>query len=79
VNAPSPDTFVRDDNETAALRELRNGPALAASVDPVRTYLTQIGKFTLLSAAGEVELAKRIEAGLYAAEQLSASRADNET
>jgi RNA polymerase primary sigma factor len=36
----------------------------------VRAYLTQIGRVALLNAEEEVELAKRIEAGLYAAEQL---------
>jgi RNA polymerase primary sigma factor len=36
----------------------------------VRAYLKQIGKVALLNAEQEVELAKRIEAGLYAAERL---------
>jgi RNA polymerase sigma factor (sigma-70 family) len=39
---------------------------VAASADLVRVYLNEIGKVALLSAADEVELAKRIEAGLYA-------------
>jgi len=38
----------------------------AASADLVRVYLNEIGKVALLTAADEVELAKRIEAGLYA-------------
>ena len=38
----------------------------AASADLVRVYLNEIGKVPLLTAADEVELAKRIEAGLYA-------------
>ncbi|MFI6883963.1 RNA polymerase sigma factor [Streptosporangium canum] len=42
-----------------------------ASPDPVKDYLTQIGAVSLLSAAQEVELAKRIEAGLFATERLS--------
>ncbi|MGO1638392.1 RNA polymerase sigma factor [Ancrocorticia populi] len=37
-----------------------------ATADPVKDYLKQIGKVPLLNAAEEVELAKRIEAGLYA-------------
>ncbi|MCZ0856583.1 RNA polymerase sigma factor [Actinomyces israelii] len=37
-----------------------------ATADPVKDYLKQIGKVALLNAAQEVELAKRIEAGLYA-------------
>src|SRR5215211_1796267 len=38
----------------------------AVSADLVRAYLNEIGKVALLNAAQEVELAKRIEAGLYA-------------
>ena len=45
----------------------------AASADLVRVYLNEIGKVALLSAADEVELAKRIEAGLYAAHLLASS------
>jgi hypothetical protein len=40
------------------------------STDPVRAYLREIGRAALLSAAEEVDLAKRIEVGLYAAERL---------
>jgi RNA polymerase sigma factor (sigma-70 family) len=40
---------------------------IAPSADLVRVYLNEIGKVSLLTAADEVELAKRIEAGLYAA------------
>ncbi|MBW3647227.1 MAG: RNA polymerase sigma factor RpoD [Actinobacteria bacterium] len=43
----------------------------AASSDPVRLYLRQIGKVALLTAADEVELSKAIEAGLFAAERLA--------
>jgi RNA polymerase sigma factor (sigma-70 family) len=45
----------------------------ATSADLVRVYLNEIGKVALLTAADEVELAKRIEAGLYAAHLLAAS------
>ncbi len=41
-----------------------------APVDLVRSYLDEVGRTPLLTAAEEVELAKRIEAGLYAAELL---------
>jgi RNA polymerase primary sigma factor len=41
-----------------------------ASVDAVRLYLNEIGRVDLLSAADEVDLAKRIEAGVQAAEIL---------
>ncbi|MFJ2758686.1 RNA polymerase sigma factor [Nocardioides sp. NPDC087217] len=41
-----------------------------ATADPVKDYLKQIGKVPLLNAEMEVELAKRIEAGLFAEEKL---------
>ncbi len=41
-----------------------------ATADPVKDYLKQIGKVPLLNAEQEVELAKRIEAGLFAEEQM---------
>ena len=41
-----------------------------ATADPVKDYLKQIGKVALLNAAEEVDLARRIEAGLYAQHQL---------
>jgi RNA polymerase primary sigma factor len=43
-----------------------------AAADPVHTYLKEIGKVPLLTGELEVELAKRIEAGTEAAEQLVA-------
>jgi RNA polymerase primary sigma factor len=46
--------------------------AAGASADPVKDYLKQIGKVRLLNAGQEVELAKRIEAGLFAEERLAA-------
>ncbi|MEP6599539.1 MAG: RNA polymerase sigma factor SigB [Actinomycetota bacterium] len=48
---------------------------VAASADLVRVYLNEIGKVALLTAADEVELAKRIEAGLYADNLLDTSKA----
>ncbi|TCC25237.1 RNA polymerase sigma factor [Kribbella speibonae] len=42
-----------------------------ATADPVKDYLKQIGKVPLLNAEQEVELAKRIEAGLFAEEQIA--------
>ncbi|WP_133755685.1 RNA polymerase sigma factor [Naumannella halotolerans] len=44
-----------------------------ATADPVKDYLKQIGKVALLNAEQEVELAKRIEAGLFADERLVAT------
>jgi RNA polymerase primary sigma factor len=46
-----------------------------ATADPVKDYLKQIGKVALLNAELEVELAKRIEAGLFAEERLSLEEA----
>ena len=45
----------------------RDLDAQSPAADLVRVYLNGIGKTALLNAADEVELAKRIEAGLYAA------------
>ena len=45
-----------------------------ATADPVKDYLKQIGKVALLNAEQEVQLAKRIEAGLFADESLVAQR-----
>ncbi|MCU1589626.1 MAG: polymerase, sigma 70 subunit, RpoD family [Frankiales bacterium] len=42
--------------------------------DPVRMYLKEIGKVALLTAEEEVDLAKRIEAGLFASEKLVTMR-----
>ncbi|MQA09107.1 MAG: RNA polymerase sigma factor [Pseudonocardiaceae bacterium] len=62
--------FVWDEEESEALRQARKDAELTASADSVRAYLKQIGKVALLNAEEEVELAKRIEAGLYAAERV---------
>ena len=65
--------FEWDDEESEALKAARRDAELTASADSVRAYLKQIGKVPLLNAEQEVELAKRIEAGLYASEQLRAA------
>lgn len=49
-----------------------------ATADPVKDYLKQIGKVPLLNAEQEVELAKRIEAGLFAEEKLAEGITDLE-
>ena len=63
-------TFVsgHDDQGLPAARVTAGG----ATADPVKDYLRQIGKVPLLSAGQEVELAKRIEAGLFADHKLAA-------
>jgi RNA polymerase primary sigma factor len=59
--------FSDDDDDLPAAQVAITG----ATADPVKDYLKQIGKVPLLNAEQEVELAKRIEAGLYAEEKLA--------
>ncbi|MDE1655091.1 RNA polymerase sigma factor [Actinotignum schaalii] len=63
-----------DDSDEPAVRVHVAG----ATADPVKDYLKQIGKVPLLNAAEEVELAKRIEAGLYAQHLLDQGNLDKE-
>ncbi|WP_454858000.1 RNA polymerase sigma factor [Promicromonospora soli] len=56
-----------DDDDQPAQQVVTAG----ATADPVKDYLKQIGKVALLNAEQEVELAKRIEAGLFAEERLA--------
>jgi RNA polymerase primary sigma factor len=73
ADAATSDDFEWDDEESEALKQARRDAELTASADSVRAYLKQIGKVPLLNAEQEVELAKRIEAGLYAGERLRAA------
>ena len=61
-----------DDDDAPAQQVVTAG----ATADPVKDYLKQIGKVALLNAEQEVELAKRIEAGLFAEEKLAKERDD---
>jgi RNA polymerase primary sigma factor len=68
--APSEEAFVishTDDTDEPVQQVVTAG----ATADPVKDYLKQIGKVALLNAEQEVELAKRIEAGLFAEERLT--------
>ncbi|MBT8224823.1 MAG: RNA polymerase sigma factor [Dactylosporangium sp.] len=76
--ADAEEDFDWDDGESEALKQARRDAELTASADSVRAYLKQIGKVPLLNAEQEVELAKRIEAGLYAAERLRLSEESGE-
>ena len=49
---------------------------VVTAADPVRAYLDAIGRTPLLTAAEEVEIARRIEAGVYAAELLRRAETD---
>src|SRR5580698_3273824 len=71
----SPDG-TREDEEIVIFDDDDDLPAAqlavaGATADPVKDYLKQIGKVPLLNAEQEVELAKRIEAGLFAEEKLA--------
>ncbi|MDH2428246.1 RNA polymerase sigma factor [Sphaerisporangium sp. TRM90804] len=74
---PKPDVEVQSDDEVLILSDddddapVAQVAAAGATADPVKDYLKQIGKVPLLNAEQEVELAKRIEAGLFAEEQLA--------
>jgi RNA polymerase primary sigma factor len=61
---------IRDDDEDDA--PAQQVVTAGATADPVKDYLKQIGKVALLNAEQEVELAKRIEAGLFSEEKLNA-------
>ncbi len=62
----------RDDDEDDAPPQ--QVVTAGATADPVKDYLKQIGKVALLNAEQEVELAKRIEAGLFAEERLGSGQ-----
>ena len=67
------DVPTEDDTE-AEIRQAERGASeagrRAATSDLVRIYLREIGRVPLLTAEDEVELAKAIEAGLFAEEKL---------
>ncbi len=63
-------TFVVSDTDDTGEPEQQVTVA-GATADPVKDYLKQIGKVPLLNAEMEVELAKRIEAGLFSEEKLA--------
>jgi RNA polymerase primary sigma factor len=61
-------TLSPSDEEDAPVQQVVSAGATA---DPVKDYLKQIGKVALLNAEDEVNLAKRIEVGLFAEEKLN--------
>jgi RNA polymerase primary sigma factor len=69
--APTGSGFVYSDadDDDAPVQQVMSAGATA---DPVKDYLKQIGKVALLNAEQEVDLALRIEAGLFAEEKIAA-------
>ncbi len=59
-----------EDDEEDEKKPLAAEGEVGISTDLVRAYLKEIGKVPLLTAEQEVELAQRIEAGLFAAEKI---------
>jgi RNA polymerase primary sigma factor len=75
-DAPGAEAFViADDDDTD--EPAQQVATAGATADPVKDYLKQIGKVALLNAEQEVELAKRIEAGLFAEEKLNSGEKIN--
>ena len=80
--SPLPGIDLRGRRMSAALRRRarlsndRTDERGSGTSDPVRMYLREIGRVRLLTAAEEVELAKRIEAGALASERLAECEAE---
>src|ERR1700709_2136614 len=72
VDTTSEDSDEDDAESTRVRRKQEEELALKTPTsDPVRMYLKEIGKVPLLTAEEEVDLAKRIEAGLFASEKVA--------
>ena len=69
VSADSDNLVISDVDDTD--EPVQQVITAGATADPVKDYLKQIGKVPLLNAEEEVDLAKRIEAGLFAEELLA--------
>ncbi len=63
--------FVAEDATAGAVSDARLPRQVDRQVDSIRLYLKDIGRVPLLTAEQEVDLAKRIEAGLFADEKLA--------
>jgi RNA polymerase primary sigma factor len=67
---PSPEELKAEEVEVEEMVPSLDDAGPSASADLVRVYLREIGRVSLLTAADEVDLAKRVEAGVFAAERL---------
>lgn len=70
VSSPAPGLSNHDGDDGDV--KVQSVVSTGASADPVKAYLKQIGKVALLDAEQEVDLALRIEAGLFAEEKIKA-------
>ena len=68
IELPKGALVINDDEDDITVQNLA---ITGATADHVKDYLKQIGKVALLNAELEVELAKRIEAGLFAEDKLA--------
>ncbi|MER7834562.1 RNA polymerase sigma factor [Streptomyces sp. NPDC096040] len=68
--ADAPETEPEPEPEPATVARADTG---SPSSDLFRQYLREIGRIPLLTAAEEVELARRVEAGLFAEEKLGSA------
>ncbi len=68
--SPSTSLVRRDDDDEVESRIIGRGSREKMTEDPVRQYFNEIGKYPLLTAEQEVELAKTIEIGVFAQERL---------
>lgn len=67
---------IEDETHTSDSNQVEDFDETLASHDSVRIYLNQINKNALLSASEEVEIAKKIEAGLFARKIIEATKND---
>jgi RNA polymerase primary sigma factor len=70
ADEPSPEELKAEEVEVEEIVPSLDDAGPSASADLVRVYLREIGRVSLLTAADEVDLAKRVEAGVFAAERL---------